>query len=145
MNSDLKRTLILENYEKPFHKGLVKDESYINGSKKSSTCIDNFDIELKMEDGIIKDIRFDGEACAIATSSISISISKLIGKTKEEALNIIENYEKMINEDEYDKDLLEELIVYENIHKQPSRRKCATLGILGIKELINRYDNDKKI
>ena len=127
MDSNLKRAIILENYEKPLNKGLLNDSSYIRENKNNSSCIDNFDIELKMEDGKIKDIRFDGEACAIATSSMSISISKLLGKTKEEALNIIENYEKMINEEEYDENLLEELIVYNDIYKQPSRKKCATL------------------
>ena len=138
MDNNLKRTIILENYEKPFHKGLTNDESYIKGNKNSNTCIDNFDIEIKVNNNIIEDIRFDGEACAIATSSMSISISKLIGKTIDEALNIIENYEKMINEEEYDKDLIEELIVYEDIYKQPSRKKCATLGIEGIKDLIEK-------
>lgn len=138
MDNNIKRTIILENYEKPFHKGLTNDETYINGNKNSQTCIDNFDIQIKIKDNIIEDIRFDGEACAIATSSMSISISKLIGKTIEDALNIIDNYEKMINEEEYDKELLEELIVYEDIYKQPSRKKCATLGIEGIKDLINK-------
>ena len=136
MDNNLKRTLILENYEKPFHKGLLKDKSYISGNKNNQTCIDNFDIELKVNNNVIEDIRFDGEACAIATSSISIAISKLVGKTVNEALNIINNYEKMINEEEYDKDVLEELIIYEDIYKQPSRKKCATLGIEGIKDLI---------
>ena len=138
MDNNLKRTIILENYEKPFHKGLTNDESYINGNKNSMTCIDNFDIQIKVNNNVIEDIRFDGEACAIATSSMSISISKLIGKTVDEALNIIDNYEKMINEEEYDKELLEELIVYEDIYKQPSRKKCATLGIEGIKDLIQK-------
>ena len=142
MDSNLKREIILDNYNNPFHKGLTDDNSYLSCNKNSSTCIDNFDIQMKIEDNIIKDIRFDGEACAIATSSISISISKLVGKSVDEALNIINNYEKMINEEEYDKDLLEELIVYEDIHNQPSRKKCATLGITGIKELINNYKNN---
>ena len=136
MDSDLKRELILENYKNPFNKGLIDDKKYISLNKSSQTCIDNFDIQILIEDNIIKDIRYDGEACAIATSSMSIGVSKLIGKTVEEALNIIENYENMIDEKEYDKDLLEELNIYEDIHKQPSRVKCATLGIDGIKELI---------
>ena len=62
------------------------------------------------------------------------------GKTKEEALKIIDNYEKMINEEEYDKDLLEELLAYEDIYKQPARKKCATLAILGIKDLIEKQE-----
>ena len=141
MNDELKRELILENYKNPYHKGLLDEEGYIYGNSSSKTCIDNFDIGLKVNNDIIEDIRFDGEACAIATSSMSIALSKLIGKTIDEALNIINNYEKMINEEEYDKDLLEDLIIYEDIHKQPSRVKCATLGIEGIKELLQKYKN----
>lgn len=138
MDPKFKRTLILENYEKPFHKGLKNDETYLRENKNNSSCIDNFDIELKLNGEVIDDIRFDGEACAIAISSASISIQKLIGKTKDEALKIIDNYEKMINEEEYDKDLLEELLAYEDIYKQPARKKCATLAILGIKDLLEK-------
>ena len=136
MDSNIKRELILDNYNNPSNKGLVDNDKYESLKKSSQTCIDNFKIQILIEDNIIKDIRYDGEACAIATSSMSISTTKLIGKTKSEALNIIDNYEKMINEEEYDKELLEELNIYEDIYKQPSRVKCATLGIEGIKELI---------
>lgn len=136
MDPNFKRTLILENYEKPFHKGLVDDSTYLKENKNNSSCIDNFDIQLKMNDNKIEDIRFEGEACAIAVSSASISIQKLIGKTKEEALKIIDNYEKMINEEEYDKEVLKELLVFDDTSKQPSRIKCATLSANGIKKFL---------
>lgn len=138
MDNNLKRMIILDNYENPVNKGLVDDNSYTKEIKNNSSCIDNFTIQLKTENNIIKDIRFDGEACAIAISSISISIKNLIGKTKEEAIKIIDNYNKMINEEEYDKDLLNELEVYDEIYKQPARKKCATLGINGIKDLLEK-------
>ena len=137
MDNEIKRTLILDNFNNPVNKGLLNDPSYIKKDKNNSSCIDHFTIELKLEDNIIKDIRFDGEACAIATSSLSIAISKLIGKTKKEALDIIDNYNKMISNEEYDKEILEELIIYEDIGKQPARVKCATLGILGIQDILN--------
>lgn len=136
MDPNFKRTLILENYEKPFHKGLVDDSTYLKENKNNSSCIDNFDIQLKMNDNKIEDIRFEGEACAIAVSSASISIQKLIGKTKEEALKIIDNYEKMINEEEYDKEVLKELLVFDDTSRQPSRIKCATLSANGIKKFL---------
>lgn len=138
MDNNIKREIILDNFKNPNNKGLVDDESYIKKKKASSTCIDNFTIQLKLKNNKIEDIRFDGEACAIATSAISISIDKLIGKTKEEALDLINNYINMIENKEYDKDKLEELIIYEDISKQPSRTKCATLGILGIKDLLEK-------
>ena len=138
MDNEIKRELILEHFNNPVNKGLVDDPSYIKESKSNASCIDHFTIELKLEDDIVKDIRFDGEACAIATSSLSIAISKLIGKTKEEAINIIDNYNKMIAHEEYDKDLLEELNIYEDISKQPARVNCALLGINGIKDILKR-------
>ena len=82
MDPNFKRTLILENYEKPFHRGLVDDSTYLKENKNNSSCIDNFDIQLKMNDNKIEDIRFEGEACAIAVSSASISIQKLIDAGK---------------------------------------------------------------
>ena len=138
MDSDLKRELILENFNNPVNKGLTNDPTYLKEDKNNSSCIDHFTIELKLEDDIIKDIRFDGEACAIATSSLSIAISKLIGKNKEEALNIIENYNNMIEGNDFDKELLEELSIYEDVSRQPARVKCATRGIDGIKDLLKK-------
>ena len=112
MNEELKRELIIENYNNPVNKGLTNNEKYITISKSNPSCIDHFTIELKLNNDIVEDIRFDGEACAISTSALSISISKLIGKTKEEALDIINNYNKMILNEEYDSSKLEELEIY---------------------------------
>lgn len=138
MFEEMKKELILEHYSNPVNRGLTHDESYISESKSNPSCIDHFTIELKIKDNIIEDIRFDGEACAIATSSLSISITKLIGKTKEEALDIIDNYNKMISGENFDESKLEELSIYKDIHKQPARAKCAYIGINGIKDLIEK-------
>lgn len=138
MNNELKRELILENFNNPVNKGLLNDPSYIKEEKNNASCIDHFTIELLLDNNIIKDIRFDGEACAIATSSLSIAINTLIGKTKGEAIEIIDNYNKMIGHEEYNKELLDNLIIYEDISKQPARVNCATLGINGIKDLLKK-------
>ena len=138
MNEDLKRELIIENYNNPVNKGLTNDKEYKKKEKSNPSCIDHFKIEIKLNNDIVEDIRFDGEACAISTSALSISISKLIGKTKEEALNIIDNYNKMIMNEEYDSKVLEELEIYKDISKQPARVKCATIGINGIKDILEK-------
>ena len=138
MNEELKRELIIENYNNPVNKGLINDEEYITISKSNPSCIDHFTIELKLNNDVVEDIRFDGEACAISTSALSISISKLIGRTREEALDIIDNYNKMIMNEEYDSSKLEELEIYKDISKQPARVKCATIGINGIKDILEK-------
>ena len=138
MNEDIKRTIILENYQNPKNRGLIKDDSYEFKNTNSESCIDQIDLQIKVENDIVKDIRFDGEACAICTSSTSIMINSLIGKKINEALEIIDNFENMINEKEYNEEKLGEAIVYSDIAKQPNRKKCALLTWEGTKEVLER-------
>ena len=140
MNEEIKRTIILENYQNPKNRGLIEDKSYDLINTNSESCIDQIDLQIKVKDGIVEDLRFDGEACAICTSSTSVMINLLIGKKIEDALNIIDNFENMINEKEYDEEKLGEAIVYSDIAKQPNRKKCALLTWEGAKEIIGRSD-----
>lgn len=144
MDNNLKRAIILDNYQNPKNRGLLKDNTYINVNVNSKSCIDQIDLQIKIEDNIVKDIRFDGEACAICTSSTSIMINRLIGKKIEEALYIIENFEKMINEEEYDENILNEAIVYSDIAKQPNRHNCALLSWEGTKNKLERLMKNEK-
>lgn len=138
MDQNFKREIILENYSHPKNKGLIEDSSYIKVNMNNDSCIDEVDLMVKIENDIIKDIRFDGEACAICTSSTSIMINTLINKNIKEAQNIVNNFENMINEKEYNKDILNEAIVYDDIAKQPNRKKCALLSWWGIKKVLDK-------
>ena len=138
MDSNIKRSIILEHYNNPVNRGLKEDPTYIKINSRNESCIDNINMMLKIENNIITDIIFDGEACAITTSSTSLMINNLLNKTTKEAYNILVNFEKMINEEEYDKELLGELNVYDEIYKQPNRKKCALLPWTGIKQYLTK-------
>lgn len=142
MDKEIRREIILDNYQNPINKGLKKDDSYILKNTNNESCIDNIDMMMKAEDGVIKDILFDGEACAICTSATSIIIKTLIGKTLDEAEKIIMNYQNMINEKDYDKELLGELIVYEDICMQPNRKKCALLPSDAAEKILEVIKNE---
>lgn len=145
MDNNLRREIILENYQDPMNRGLINDDSYLKVNTSSDSCIDNLDFMMKVEDGIVKDIRFDGEACAISTSATSIMIRSLIGKSVDEVKTIISNYQKMIQEEDYDKDILGELNVYDEICKQPNRKNCALLpSVAVIKMLGGENDGEDK-
>ena len=137
MDSNLRREIILDNYQDPMNRGLIEDDSYLKVNTNSESCIDNLDFMMKIEDGIVKDIRFDGEACAISTSATSIMIRSLIGKKIEEVEVIIDNYRKMINEEKYDSEVLGELNVYDEICKQPNRKNCALLPSVAIANMLD--------
>ncbi len=138
MDQNLKRELILEHYQHPKNKGLIDDESYIKVNMNNESCIDEVNLMVKIEDGIIKDIRFDGEACAICTSATSIMIDTLIGKSLDEVKEIYDNYDNMIDEKDYNPNILEQANAYDDIYKQPNRKKCALLPWWGIEKILKQ-------
>lgn len=143
MDSEIKRNIILDHYQNPRNKGLTGNKDYKTINMNNESCIDEVNLEIKVENGIIKDIKFDGEACAICTSSSSIMTDTLIGKTTEEAKKVLQNFLNMLDEKPYDKEILEEAIVYDDIHKQPNRKKCALLSWWGIEKLLNELEAQK--
>lgn len=136
MDSELRREIILDNYTNPFHKE-TKDKDYISANANNSSCIDNINIYIKLNNNIIEDAYFDGEACAISTASTSIMLKEIIGKTKEEALHIIENFNNMINEKEYDESIMKESLAFNEMYKQESRKTCATLPYKALFKIVN--------
>ncbi|MDD8049454.1 MAG: SUF system NifU family Fe-S cluster assembly protein [Thomasclavelia sp.] len=144
-DENLMRSIIMDHYQNPRNHSLTDDKDYKSVNMDSETCIDNIDVQAKFNDGKIEDVRYDGEACAICTASTSIMTELLKGKSIPEAKKIIENYENMIYERDYDPELLDEAIAFMNTHNQANRIKCATLGWTGMKALIDEEEknNDK--
>ena len=143
MDANMKRSIILEHYQNPKNKGLLHKENYKEVNMNNESCIDEVNLEVLIKDHKIEDIRFDGEACAICTSSTSIMIDTLIGKTIEQAQQIYENFEHMIEEKEYQEELLEQAIVYNDIYRQPNRKKCVLLPWWGIEKILMNERNSK--
>ena len=137
-NPALIREIIMDHYEYPRNKKLKKDKRYTSVNLDSESCIDNIDLEVLVENGMIKDICFDGVACTISTASTSIMSELLKDKSVEEANTIIDNYLNMLYGKEYDEELLGEAVAFVNTSKQANRIKCATLSWNGIKEIINK-------
>ena len=135
------RSIIMDHYEYPRNHELTKeDEEYHTKHMASESCIDDIYVQGKIKDGKIEDIRFDGVACTISTSSTSIMSELLQGKTTEEAKQIIENYYAMIDGREYDSELLQEAVAFHNVGRQANRIKCATIGWKAIEELIDESE-----
>lgn len=143
MDSNLRREIIIDNYQNPMNRKVINDNDYIKVSTISDSCIDNITLFVKLKDNVIEDICFDGEACAITTSATSIMIKMLIGKNLDEAKEIMSNYYNMIEEKEYNKDILQELNAYEEIYMQPNRKKCAIFPFETLKKAIKEYEDNK--
>ena len=143
MDKNLKRDILLDNYQNAVNrKRHDDDDNYQKINSRNVSCIDNIDLYIKMNGNIIEDIAFDGEACVISISSTSIMTNLLKGKTIDEAINIIENFENMIEEKTYNEEILYEANVYDDVAKQPSRKKCATLSWHGLYDKLISIKNN---
>ena len=143
MDSNLRREIIVDNYQNPVNRKKIDDKSFTVASIVSDSCIDNITLYVKFNGDIIEDIYFEGEACAITTSATSIMIKKLIGKSIKDAYTLMENYYNMIDEKEYDREMLGELNAYEEIYMQPNRKKCAIFPFETLKKVIEKYKDTK--
>lgn len=139
MDQNLKKEIIMDHYLNPKNKISTNNKDYLKVNTNNESCIDNLDIYILIKNDKIEDIKFDGEACAISTSSTSIMITNLVGKTLEEAEEFINNFEAMINERKYNSEILNEANAYDDIYKQNNRKNCALLPYKGIKKAIAEY------
>lgn len=139
MDNELKKEIILDNYKYPFNKDGKDSLGYIKVNSNSTSCIDDIDLFVDIKDNVIKDIRFNGEACAISTASTSIMLKNIIGKTVLEASEYIDNFMNMVDEREYDSELLGEGQAFDEVYKQQNRKTCVTLPYLGIKKILDKY------
>ena len=142
INPQMMREIIMDHYNNPLHKNVPQNlEGYKKIRMDSDSCIDDITIYIKIEDDKIIDACFEGVACTISTSSTDILCDLIIGKSVKDALYIVEQYKNMIYEKDFDDSVLDELIVFINTHKQADRIKCATLGPIGVEDIINGKDD----
>ena len=142
MDNEIKREIIMENYLHPFNKETIDNQEYLKVNTNNESCIDNIDLQILIESDKIKDIKFNGEACAISTASTSIMIKELIGKDVKDAIKFIQEFDKMVNEEEYTSDILGESIVFDDIFKQKNRKNCALLPYKGMIKVLEDYLKD---
>ncbi len=90
-------------------------------------CGDHVSVELRVADGAIRDIAFQGSGCAISKASASMMTESLQGKTMADAEGLFERFRRMVTEDDAEADALGKLAVFAGVREFPSRIKCATL------------------
>lgn len=124
---------------------LKNDDSYVTIHMDSASCIDDIYVHVKFEGNMIADIKWHYEqCCAISRASCSIMTELINGKSIDEAVKIIDNFNAMMEEKNYDTDLLLEANCFCNTHRQPSRINCATIGYRGFIEALKEYQNEKR-
>ena len=93
-------------------------------------CGDQLTVYVRLEDGAIKDISFQGSGCAISKASASMMTASLKGKSKADAEALFETFHKMVTADlsvTFDPLEVGKLAAFSGVREFPVRVKCATL------------------
>lgn len=139
---ELYREILNEHNINPNHKKDLSGSTIsLNGVNPS--CGDNITLNLKIENDIITDGSFTGSGCAISQASVDMMLDLVIGKSKTEALSLIENFMAMIKgtAEEPQIESLDEAASLQDISKMPARVKCAVLGWRTMKECFEKHSN----
>lgn len=94
-------------------------------------CGDKIMLYLNIQNGVIKDIGFQGTGCAISRASASMMTQKVKGKSPEEAEQLFEEVHQMLTRDPaelVDEEELGDIASLAGVAEFPSRVKCASLS-----------------
>ncbi|MGH7817219.1 MAG: Fe-S cluster assembly sulfur transfer protein SufU [Candidatus Binatia bacterium] len=94
-------------------------------------CGDHVTVFVQIEDGLIRDISFQGSGCAISKASASLMTAELKGKHESAAQTLFENVHRMLTGDpteDQTADKVGKLQILSGVCKFPARVKCASLA-----------------
>ena len=133
---NLYQEVILDHYKNPQNKKLASDyDAQVHHVNPS--CGDEIDLNLKIEDGIVTAITWDGVGCSISQASVSILTDLLIGKSIADAYKIYDEFVALMQSKGAiagNDEILEDAVAFAGVSKYPARIKCALLGWMAFKD-----------
>lgn len=127
---EIYQEVILDHNRKP-RNFRVLDHANRHAAGFNPLCGDQITVYLEFEDGVIRDISFQGSGCAISRASASLMTTSLKGKTLAEAEQLFGKFHRLVTADgdgDADAESLGKLVVFAGVREFPSRVKCASLA-----------------
>lgn len=130
--SDLReiyQEIILDHYRRPRNFS-APDEISHEASGHNPLCGDRIKVFLRVEDGVVQEVGFEGAGCAISTASASLMTEAIKGKPLDEVQEIFEKFHGLMTDQKEDPsvDGLGKLEALSGVRQLPVRIKCATLA-----------------
>lgn len=125
---ELYQEVILDHNKNPRNYHTMPDATH-SAEGDNPLCGDHYHVYLKVKDGVVEDVSFEGEGCAISKASASLMSTVLKGKTIEEAEKLFTSFHDLVTTDvEPDLESLGKLAVFSGVRDFPIRVKCASLS-----------------
>ncbi|MGB5873970.1 MAG: SUF system NifU family Fe-S cluster assembly protein [Bacteroidota bacterium] len=106
-------------------------------------CGDHYTVYLKMDGGKIAETSFKGAGCAISKASASVMTSMVRGKSREEVLEMFEDFHRLVTGEmngEARLETLGKLAVFGGVSEFPARVKCAILPWHALRSALTTED-----
>ncbi len=136
MVDDLYQEIILDHSKRPRNCHPMTDANR-TAEGYNPLCGDKLELYIKLEDGVVKDASFVGSGCAISTASASLMTESLKGKTREEAMKLLDTFHDLLTTDTPASKDLGKLVVFCGVRDYPARVKCATLAWHTLKSALS--------
>ena len=139
---DLYRELILDHYRHPRNKGtLASPTTRVEGY--NPLCGDEVEVQMVIDpEGIIEDVAFKGRGCSISQASSSMMTDAVKGRSKREALALLQAFKRMMTDPEQEPaEELGDMEAFQGVAKFPVRVKCATLAWNVLEQGLEKENN----
>jgi nitrogen fixation NifU-like protein len=128
--AQLYQSVILDHNRNPrnFHPMADADRS---AEGYNPLCGDRLKVWLRLKDGVIEDVSFEGAGCAISKASASLMTTAVKGKRLGEVNDMFELFHRMVTgklEENAETRALGKLAVFSGVSQFPIRVKCASLS-----------------
>lgn len=135
---DLYQEVILDHNRSPRNFGSLEDADG-RAAGHNPLCGDRLAIAVKIVDGVVTDLRFDGSGCAISKASASLMTEAIKGKTVDEFHRLFERFHGLVTDQNASADdaTLGKLSVFAGVRNYPARVKCAILAWHTLKSAFN--------
>ena len=126
---DLYQEDILDHNRSPRNFGPLEDAD-LQAEGYNPICGDRLKIAVKVDEGVVIDVRFQGSGCAISQASASLMTEGIKGKTLAEARALFDNFHRLVTDQTapVDDTALGKLTVFAGVRDYPARVKCAILA-----------------
>ena len=128
--SELYQEVILDHNKRPRNYGTLADANRV-ARGHNPLCGDKLTVLAQVDDGVIRDIKFEGSGCAISKASASLMTDAVKGRRVDEALVLFERFHELVTtpmETDVDRDAMGKLGVLAGGREFPVRVKCSSLA-----------------
>ncbi|MBA2576920.1 MAG: SUF system NifU family Fe-S cluster assembly protein [Euzebyaceae bacterium] len=137
---DLYQEIILDHYRSPRNRSGDLDPHDVHVHHSNPLCGDELDLRLRVQDGTVGAVAYDGDGCSISMASASAMTEAVAGRKLSDADDLAEAFRLMMHGEgvKREDDLLDG-VAFQGVAKFPVRVKCALLGWMALKDALQTY------